>query len=63
MESLREDKERIETIRRLIDKREMVDPDLLLSFTSKYEELVELAEVSFEMIDHLVQKIHTNKSV
>ncbi len=62
MESLKVDKERIETIRNLV-KEKRLDPDALENFIKSYEELVELTEASIEMIDHLVQKLHTKQSV
>ncbi len=62
MESLKADKERIETIRKLI-REDKLDPTALEGFINGYEELIELTEASIEMIDHLVQKAHINKSV
>lgn len=62
MESLKADKERVETIRKLI-KEDKLDSHSLESFVNSYEELIELTEASIEMIDHLVQKTHSNKSV
>ncbi|MBV6639578.1 MAG: hypothetical protein KI791_02620 [Cyclobacteriaceae bacterium] len=62
MESLKTDKERIQTIRQLV-RENRLDPDALESFINSYEELIELTEASIEMIDHLVHKLHSGKSV
>ncbi|MEQ8336775.1 MAG: hypothetical protein RIA62_05495 [Cyclobacteriaceae bacterium] len=62
MESLKADKQRIDAFRKLI-KEDKLDPDALERLINGYEELIELTEASIEMIDHLVQKTHINKSV
>lgn len=62
MESLKEDKIQIERIREFIEKNKKPDPNNLEGFAKKYEELIELTEVSFQMIDHLVQKLQEQHS-
>lgn len=63
MKSLKKDKEWIEEFRNLVRQKEKIDPDILMDFADKYEETMQLAEVSFEMINQLVHKMHVNKSV
>ncbi len=62
MESLKEDKIQVERIRMLIKNNKDLHPDHLEGFARKYEELIELTEVSFQMIDHLVKRLHNQNS-
>ena len=58
MENLNDDKKLIQEFRDLVNRKESMDPKFLLRFAERYEEMTELAEISIQMVDHLVKKHH-----
>ena len=58
MENLNDDKRLIQEFRDLVNRKESIDPEFLLRFAERYEEMTELAEISIQMVDHLVKKHH-----